>query len=149
MTGLDPLELGSHSGYDQCHYLDPDSNVDILEDIDSDLNIVQLNIRGLIGKQGRLCKEIKGQNNRNKVHVYILNETWVTKANEHMIDIPHYQFISKHRPNKKGGGVGLLVHDELQFRTRNDLKLDYDSDLEYQFIELKFECVTGPDTDQI
>ena len=131
------MELGSHSGYDQCDYLDPDSNVDILEDIDSDLNIVQLNIRGLIGKQGRLCKEIKGQNNRNKVHVYILNGTWVTKANEHMIDIPHYQFISKHRPNKKGGGVGLLVYDELQFRTRNDLKLDYDSDLEYQFIELK------------
>ena len=138
--GLDwtrPLGIRSHSRHDQCDYLDPNSNVDILEDIDSDLNIVQLNIRGLIGKQGRLCKEIKGQNNRHKVHVYILNETWVTKANEHMIDIPHYQFISKHRPNKKGGGVGLLVQDELQFRTRNDLKLDYDSDLEYQFIELK------------
>ena len=137
LTGLDPLESGSHSGYDKCDYLDPDLNADILEDIDSDLNIVQLNIRGLIGKQGRLCKEIKGQNSRNKVHVYILNETWVTKANEHMIDIPHYQFISKHRPHKKGGGEGLLVHEELQFRTRKDLKLDYDSDLEYQFIELK------------
>ena len=137
LTGLDPLELGSHSGHDQCDYLDPDLNVDILEDTDNDLNIVQLNIRGLIGKQGGLCKEIKGQDNVHKVHVYILNETWVTKANEHMIDIPHYQFISKHRPNKKGGGVGLLVHDELQFKTRNDLKLAYDSDLEYQFIELK------------
>ena len=33
--------------------------------------------------------------------------------------------------------MGLLVHDELQFRTRDDLRLDYDSDLEYQFIELK------------
>ena len=98
---------------------------------------MQLNIRGLIGKQGKLCKEIKGKNNSNKVHVFILNETWVTKANEHMIDIPHYKFISKHRTNKKGGGVGLLVHDELQFRTRDDLRLDYDSDLEYQFIELK------------
>ena len=98
---------------------------------------MQLNIRGLIGKQGKLCKEIKGKNNSNKMHVFILNETWVTKANEHMIDIPHYKCISKHRTNKKGGGVGLLVHDELQFRTRDDLRLDYDSDLEYQFIELK------------
>ena len=86
LTRLDPLELGSHSGHDQCDYLDPDSNIEILEDIDSDLNIVQLNIRGLLGKQGRLCKEIKGQDNRHKVHVYILNETWVTKANEHMGD---------------------------------------------------------------
>ena len=98
---------------------------------------MQLNIRGLIGKQGKLCKEIKGKNNSNRVHVFILNETWVTKANEHMIDIPHYKFISKHRTNKKGGGVGLLLHDELQFRTRDYLRLDYDSDLEYQFIELK------------
>ena len=55
LTGLDPLELGSYNGYDQCNYMDPDSNVDILQDTDSDLNIVQLNIRGLIGKQGKLC----------------------------------------------------------------------------------------------
>ena len=137
LTGLDPLEIGTYDGYDRCDYLDPDSNVDILQDTDNDLNIVQLNIRGLIGKQGKLCKEIKGKDNSNKVHVFILNETWVTKANEHMIDISHFKFIAKHRTNKKGGGVGLLVHDELQFRTGNDLRLDYDSDLEYQFIELK------------
>ena len=54
-----------------------------------------------------------------------------------MIHIPNYKFIGKHRTNKKGGGVGLLVHDGLQFRARNDIRLDYDSELEYQFIELK------------
>ena len=59
LTGLDALELGSHSGYDQCDYLDHDSNVDILEDIDSDLNIVQLNIRGLIGNKVDYAKKLK------------------------------------------------------------------------------------------
>ena len=137
LNGLDPLEIGNDDSYNRCDYLDPDSNADILLNNDSDLNIVQLNIRGLIGKQGKLCKEIKGKNNSNMVHVFILNETWVTKANEHMIHIPHYKFIAKYRTNKKGGGVGLLIHDELQFRARNDIRLDYDSDLEYQFIELK------------
>ena len=29
------------------------------------------------------------------------------------------------------------VHEEIQFRRRNDIKLNHDSDLEYQFIELK------------
>ena len=137
LNGLDPMEIGNDDSYDRCDYLDPDSNADILLNNDSDLNIVQLNIRGLISKQGKLCNEIKGNNNSYMVHVFILNETWVTKANEHMIHIPNYKFICKHRTNKKGGGVGLLVHDKLQFRARNDIRLDYDSDLEYQFIELK------------
>ena len=54
-----------------------------------------------------------------------------------MVQIPNYQFIGKHRTNEKGGGVGLLVHDDLQYRVRNDIKLENDSELEYQFIELK------------
>ena len=54
-----------------------------------------------------------------------------------MVHIPNYKFIGKHRTNKKGGGVGLLVHEQLHFKTRNDIGLDYDSDLENQFIELK------------
>ena len=114
LNGMDPMEIGNEYNYDRCDYLDPNSNADILSNNDSDLNIVQLNIRGLISKQSKLCNEIKGNNNSHMVHVFILNETWVTKSNEHMIHIPNYKFIGKHRTNKKGGGVGLLVHDELQ-----------------------------------
>ena len=59
LTGLNPLKIGSHDGYDRCDYLDPDSNVDILQDTDSDLNIVQLNIRGLIGNNSNCAKKLK------------------------------------------------------------------------------------------
>ena len=61
--------------YDRCDYLDPDSNVDILQNNEGDLNIVQLNIRGLISKQNKLYKEIKGNSNNHMVHVFIINET--------------------------------------------------------------------------
>ena len=137
LNGLGSIDFGNDDNYDRCDYLHPSSNADILLSNGCDLNIVQLNIRGLISKQSRLCKETSGTNSRYKVHVFILNKTWVTKSNEHMVNIPNYTFIGKHRPNKRGGGVGLLVHEELQYRTRNDIKLNHDNDLEYQFIELK------------
>ena len=54
-----------------------------------------------------------------------------------MVQIPNYKFVGKHRTTKKGGGVGLAVHNTLQFRLRDDIKLDHESELEYEFIEIK------------
>ena len=120
---------------DNCDYLD----LDLMEDVitSNDLNLVQLNIRGLISKQDRLIKETQNEKSNGNVHVYMLNETWVTQNNEHMVMIPNYKFVGKHRTKKKGGGVGLAAHNDAQFRIRDDIKLDHDSELEYQFIELK------------
>ena len=58
----------------------------------------------------------------------MLNETWVTNKNEHMVMIPNYKFVGKHRTTKKGGGVGLAVHNTVQFRPRDDIKLDHVSE---------------------
>ena len=69
--------------------------------------------------------------------MFILNETWITKSNEHLVNIPNYNYVGKHRTYKKGGGVGFLVHNELHYKTKTDIKLAYESDLEYHFIELK------------
>ena len=98
--GLDTMDtMDDHQ--DSCEYLDPSSMEDMISN--HDLNVVQLNIRGLISKQNRLIKETHSKKPKGEVHVYILNETWVTKANEHMVQIPNYRFIGKHRTNKKGG----------------------------------------------
>ena len=120
---------------DSCDYLDLDKTEDVITS--GDLNLIQLNIRGLISKQNMLTKETHSEKSSGVVHVYMLNETWITNKNEHMVMIPNYKFVSKHRTNKKGGGVGLAIHSDVQFRTRDDIKLDHDSELEYQFIELK------------
>ena len=59
LNGLDPMEIGNDDSYDRCDYLDPDSNADILLNNDSDLNIVQFNIRGLISNKANCAMKSK------------------------------------------------------------------------------------------
>ena len=112
---LDSLDIDNH---DRCDYIDPDLSENILIKNDKDLNIMQLNIRGLISKQSKLCDAIKGSNIDNLVHVFILNETWITKSNEHLIQILNYNYIGKHRTHKKGGGC-LMSSTTRQEMTSN------------------------------
>ena len=120
---------------DSCDIIDLDKTHD--EITANDLNLIQWNIRGLISKQNTLIRETHQEWSSGVVHVYMLNETWVSNTNEHMVKIPNYKFVGKHRTAKKVGGVGLAVHNTVQFRLRDDIKLDHGSELEYQFIEIK------------
>ena len=66
----------------------------------------------------------------------MLVETWLNKQNTARVKIPRYQFIGFHRKNKKGGGVDVLISQELQCRMRNDLSLNVPN-FESITIELK------------
>ena len=50
-----------------------------------------------------------------KPDILILNETWL-KSN-FKLDIPNYTITRKGRPSRQGGGVAILV--------RNDIKFDF------------------------
>ena len=133
---LDHCLINKQCDYtDSCDYIDLDKTHD--EITANDLNLIQWNIRGLINKQNTLIKETHQEKSSGVVHVYMLNETWVTNNNEHLVKIPNYNFVGNHRTSKKGGGVGLAVHNTVQFRPRDDIKLGHVSELEYQFIEIK------------
>ena len=64
---LDTMDITCDDYYDGCDYLDPSSNEGILFSNNHDLNIVQLNIRGLISKQNKLGKEITSVNDKGEV----------------------------------------------------------------------------------
>ena len=64
---------------DSCDYLDLDMTDDVITS--DDLNLIQLNIRGLISKQNMLIKETHNEKSSGVVHVYMLNETWITNKN--------------------------------------------------------------------
>ena len=59
---------------------------------DSNLNIMHLNIRGLINKQDSLSRLLTMLGGRNKVNVVSLNETWLCKDTENKINIPGYSY---------------------------------------------------------
>ena len=51
----------------------------------------------------------------------MLCETWVTKDTKKFINIPGYDYIGIECDNKKGGGVGLLVANEIKYKIKDDL----------------------------
>ena len=88
---------------------------------EDDLNVVQLKIRGLIGKQNSLIPETRSKNPDEKVDIYILCETWLNKNNTHRVNVPNYSFVGKNRKNKKGGGVGILIYNSLAYLEKRNL----------------------------
>ena len=131
------LSIANEDFIDNCDYLETDSDLDHTLGVSDDLNIIQLNIRGLIGKQQTLIHETTPKNPNKKVDIYILCETWLNEHNNSMINIPNYSYIGKHRKNKKGGVVGILIHDTLTSKERSDIVLPITSDLETIFVEIK------------
>ena len=53
-----------------------------------------------------------------------ISETWlrVNNSNDDIFNIPGYKFISNNRRHKHGGGVGLFIKDDLNFKLRSDLQ---------------------------
>ena len=115
-----------------CNYLDIDSYDKRVDE--SDLVIMQLNVRGLVNKQHDLNTLLRKLN--HKVHVIILSETWLTQMNKNLINMPGYKLISRERDTKKGGGVGFLIDENLIFREIHDVS-SYNCDMEQITIEVK------------
>ena len=98
----------------------------------NDLNIIQLNIRGLLNKQDQLSRLI----DNTKTDVILLCETWLSSAKESLVKIESHKLINKNRTDRIGGGVSILVNKALRSRARPDLRIDTEI-LEHVVVELK------------
>ena len=99
------------------------------------LLVLQLNIRGILGNQTDLLKLLNGCTKNHKVDVVILCETWVSSDTKNLVNILGCKFISLERINKRGGGVGFLIANEIHYKNRPDMSLMSDN-LECCFLEL-------------
>ena len=90
----------------------------------NNLTVLQLNICGVLNKQEKLKNLLNDIRKDSRVDVAMLVETWLNKNNDNRLNVPEYQFFGSHRKQKKGGGVGILVSQELQCRPRKDLCLN-------------------------
>ena len=120
---------------DNCDYFDiTDDNIQI--DHDNGFIAMQLNICGLLNKQRELVKLINKIAGTSKLDVIMLQETWLTKTNCTLVNIPGYKHIFVHRTGKQGGGVSLLVNNEYTCRKCDDLCIN-ESFLECCMVEIK------------
>ena len=136
-TYTDLIDLGFNGDIeDKCDYLDY-----LAIDLDTDhdqqkLTVIQLNIRGLLNKQDDLNRLLSEIRRKHTISVILLAETWLKKTTKKRIRIPGFQFVGSHRECKRGGGVGILIANKLQYRERKDLTLNIPN-FENITIELK------------
>ena len=84
---------------------------------------MQLNIRGLFGKRDELLRFLNGCN-KKKIDIVLLEETWLNTQNNAQFSVSGYNFLGRARPNKKGGGVDILISNEIKYRLCKDLLID-------------------------
>ena len=119
---------------DNCDYL-PFDSIETIVTNNTDLRIIQLNIRGLKGKLDELSNLL---GKLKYPDVVILNETWLKDSDTNRIRINNYAFKGKPRLNKKGGGVGFLIRTDVIHRHRHDLELSEPTpSCEHSCIEIK------------
>ena len=115
---------------DNCDYVEWSSDHELLSNRNNQFRIVQFNIRGVRSKYHELldiCDKL------NDPEVIVLCETWL-KPSDPRPNIPGYSFSGCDRKNRKGGGIGILVKNNLKSR----LFLEYETDsMECHVIELK------------
>ena len=108
-------DLGfNHELEDRCEYVGIDAPQSPINDKLPCLSVVQLNIRGLTGKQESITRLVKRMNRARKIDVILLVETWLKKSTVKLINIPGYTYTGSYREGKKkGGGVGILIQNSL------------------------------------
>ena len=127
-----------HSNYctftDNCDYVSIDNQL-MIED--TDLAILQLNIRGLSNKIEKL-KKLLDESFKNKwPDILILCETWLNKSSPHVI-IPGYIKYECRPIHKRGGGVSIYVINKILSRERPDLQI-VDASFEHCIAEIKLK----------
>ena len=130
----DLSNIGLDNGSDHCDYITLEDISDVPCDKGS-FKAVQLNIRGLISKSTSLSLLLSECLSTEKIDIVMLCETWLTPSVKSLLNIPVYQYHDLERMNRKGGGVGLLIANELKFRSKPELDC-MTTDFECCFVKL-------------
>jgi len=120
---------------DKMYYNVIDVNIDNKKNNNnSRLNLMHLNARSLLNKNENLTEFLNQFN--FQFDVVGVSETWLTEYNQHLVDIDGYIYNGMSRENKKGGGVGLYVKNNINYKTRHDVINNSSSNLELFGIEI-------------
>ena len=150
---LNPLHCNQQYTSTLTSNLDPDSN--FLNDLNCDfytessvnsmlrrnnqsqsdpcLSFMHLNIRSLGRNLSQLQNLLATIN--NKFSVIAISETWLQDLTHH-VDTDGYSFVHNYRCDKTGGGVGLYIACEFEYRIRDDLRFNDKKLAESLFVEI-------------
>ena len=109
----------------------PDRNIPELRNLYSrrGLKICLQNIRGLQGKFDEISDILKQHN----IDILTLNELFLNNLKAKFV-IPGFKFIRKDRKTGTGGGVGIFIRKELNYKRRKESEKD---EIKSIFIEIQ------------
>ena len=107
--------------WDTCDYIVP---AQLPTNVNShDLLILQWNTRGLRGKYDAVTN-LLNHVLEQKAAIIMVNETWLNNKSPQLPPIDGYKFVGKPRLDRKGGGVGFLIRDDVIFRRKENLEIE-------------------------
>ena len=119
---------------DCCDYVDYGNAIPVDQ---NELVIVQLNVRGLYSKIDQIKSLLNVVTSKKKPDILMLCETWQSK-NSPVLTLLGYEYVSKARMHKLGGGVSIFISDRIKYKSRPDLELNSDT-VEHCIVELKLK----------
>ena len=114
-TLYDKYHNTSLEEFDNCDYVHSVSDVN-----QSDLVVMQLNVRGVSSKRSQLIDLLENSVWDKHVDIVLLSETWLTEYSP-PLGISGYEVYRQDRTYKKGGGVAILISTKLRCTERHDL----------------------------
>ena len=107
-----PIEITKYQHeLDNCDYFELTNPIKASH---RDLLVMQLNIRGLLGKMSNLKDLVNKASCGKKIDIILLCETWQNKYSP-VISLSGYNYVYKSRRHKMGGGVGIFIGKRIWF----------------------------------
>lgn len=86
-------------------------------DNENTLKVLYVNIRSLKYKIDELTYLLDSL--KLTIHLLIFTETWITEDEVDLVNIKHYNKVFACRKNRRGGGVGLFIHNSIEYKMLN------------------------------
>ena len=97
------------------------------------ISVLHLNIRSINKNFSELTNLL--QTVDYQFHAIGISETWLNDFN-HSVSIENYEFIHHHRKDRQGGGVGLYLANNLDYKVRQNLKFENSETTDSLFVEI-------------
>ena len=97
-------------------------------------SILHLNARSLLKNLDQLNLILKNLN--RAFSVLGVSETWLTNSTAELVNITGYNFVSNHRKSKIGGGVGIYLQNDIEYKILKECKFSDSEVIESIFVEI-------------
>ena len=133
---VDHNEMDSCLWNDKCDYIKLDHCTNLNQN-NYNLITMQLNICSMLAHQQELSLLLRNLEKKGScVDIVVLCETFLTQKTEKMVNIPGYKLIGDHHPTRKGGGVCILLNENIPYKRRHNIDIFEERILERVLVEI-------------